>query len=114
MSLTPTASKSARTRCFTVQLGPGWLASAAQERLRLGAPREEPGGRLAWMARQLYEEFTLGEDASPLVIEGLTLAMLGEVATIRLSRGGSAGHAIWSRRASASRRGSRSLPRSWA
>lgn len=68
-----------RTRCFTVQLGPGWLASAAHERLRLGAPREEPGGRLAWMAQQLYEEFSRGEDASPLVIEGLTLAMLGEV-----------------------------------
>lgn len=70
--------ESARSRCFTVQLGPGWLASAAQERLRLGAPREEMGGRLAWMVRQLYEEFTRGEDASLLVIEGLTLALLGE------------------------------------
>ena len=71
--------ESARTRCFTVQLGSGWLASASLERFRLGEPREEAGGRVAWLARQLYEEFSRGDDASPLVIEGLALAMLGEL-----------------------------------
>ena len=71
--------ESARTRCFTVQIGSGWLASASLERFRLAQPREEAGGRIAWLARQLYEEFSRRDEASPLVIEGLALAMLGEV-----------------------------------
>ena len=69
-----------RTRCFTIQLGPEWLAEAAPvERSRLGGPRDQPRGRLAWLARQLHEEFGRGADASALVLEGLLLAMLGEL-----------------------------------
>lgn len=69
-----------RTRCFSVQLGPAWLAEAApEERLRLGGPRDQPRGRIAWWARQLHEEFARGDDASALVLEGLLLAVLGEL-----------------------------------
>jgi AraC family transcriptional regulator len=68
------------TRCFTVQLGPVWLAAAAPgERLRLGGPRDQPRGRLAWLARQLHDEFGQGADGSALVLEGLLLAMIGEL-----------------------------------
>lgn len=69
-----------RTRCFSVQLGPAWLSQAAPaECLGLGGPRDQPRGRIAWLARQLHDEFGRGEDASALVLEGLLLAILGEL-----------------------------------
>jgi AraC family transcriptional regulator len=68
-----------RTRCFSIQLGAGWLCAVPQERFSLGGPREAPRGPLAWFARQLHAEFIRGSDASPLVIEGLALAVLGEL-----------------------------------
>jgi AraC family transcriptional regulator len=72
--------EAAHTRCFTVQLGPLWLAAAAPaEELRLGGPRDQPRGRLAWLAGQLYHEFGQGADASALVLEGLLLAAIGEL-----------------------------------
>ena len=76
-----------RTRCFSLQLGPRWRAAAAPEAdLRLGAPREEPRGQLSWIARQLHEEFSRPDGASPLVIEGLALAIVGELNRIPAPR----------------------------
>jgi AraC family transcriptional regulator len=63
-----------------VQLGPAWLGDAApDEPLALGGPREEPRGQLAWLARQLHDEFGRGGQASELVLEGLLLAVVGEL-----------------------------------
>ncbi|MGH7628056.1 MAG: AraC family transcriptional regulator [Gemmatimonadales bacterium] len=87
-----------RTRCFSVQLGPEWLAQAAPvQRMVLGGPREQPRGRLAWLARQLHEEFERGSDASALVLEGLLLAMLGELT--RCPAGRDNGRPVWVARA---------------
>jgi AraC family transcriptional regulator len=74
--------EASHTRCFTVQLGPVWLAGAGAgrgTRLRLGGPRDQPRGRLAWLARQLHDEFQAGLGASALVLEGLLLAVIGEL-----------------------------------
>jgi AraC family transcriptional regulator len=87
-----------RTGCFTVQLGPTWLAEAALvDRRRLGGPRNESRGRLAWLGRQLYEEFARGSEASGLVLEGLLLAMLGELTRTTVRK--DTGHPAWVGRA---------------
>jgi AraC family transcriptional regulator len=72
--------EAAHTRCFTVQLGPSWRATAAASgELRLGGPRDQSRGRLASLVRQLYDEFAQGADASALGLEGLLLAVIGEL-----------------------------------
>lgn len=86
--------EAAHTRCFTVQLGPLWLAAAASSgELRLGGPRDQPRGRLAWLASQLYHEFGQGADASALVLEGLLLAVIGELT--RRTSASVRGRAAW-------------------
>ncbi|HET8624741.1 MAG TPA: helix-turn-helix transcriptional regulator [Gemmatimonadales bacterium] len=66
-------------------------------RAGLDGPRECCRGRLAWLARHLYDEFAREASASPLVLEGLLLALLGELT--RRSPAGERGHPAWVARA---------------
>jgi AraC family transcriptional regulator len=68
----------AGARTFTVQMEPGW-----RERLHGYAevgdhPREFTDGLPAWLAIRLYHEFREPDAATPLAIEGLTLALMAE------------------------------------
>jgi AraC family transcriptional regulator len=70
----------ARTRCFSVTLGPTLLRRL--ERAGSGplpGPVDLDATRAAWLARQLYTEFERGSDASELTLEGLVLAIVGEL-----------------------------------
>ncbi len=65
-------------RSFIIEVEPLWL-----ERTREHSCIEEDsvdfsGGELELLARKLYREFGLVDDASPLVIEGLMLGIIGE------------------------------------
>lgn len=55
------------------------------------------GGPTAWLAHRLYQEFKNPEQPSPLVIEGLFLALLGE--TARHDKAARRGPPSWLRRA---------------
>ena len=71
----------AEARCFTVNLGGGW-----QDRLQehgsgsLDRPLGTHATRATWLAEHLHREFARDDAASPLAIEGYTLAILGELA----------------------------------
>jgi AraC family transcriptional regulator len=64
---------------FTVVLGTPW-----RDRLReiggLAAPKAVHRSRASWIAHQLYGELRSDDTASALVAEGLSLAMLAEIA----------------------------------
>jgi AraC family transcriptional regulator len=73
-----------RSRCFSVSLG-----STLPARLDQNGAGPLPGAtdlratRAAWLARQLYGEFERGADASSLTLEGLVLAVVGELTRLR-------------------------------
>lgn len=70
----------ARTRCFSVTLGPTVLQRLERGgSARLPGPRDLGTTRAEWLGRQLHGEFARGSDASDLTLEGLVLAILGEV-----------------------------------
>jgi AraC family transcriptional regulator len=67
------------TRCFSVTLGSALLRRLERaEALQLPGPTDLPAGRAAWLARQLYAEFERN-DISGLAVEGLVLAVIGEL-----------------------------------
>jgi AraC family transcriptional regulator len=58
---------------FNIELTPSWLRSAAP----LDQPFDSRGGPLVGLAVRLLDEFEHFDAASPLIIEGLTLQLLG-------------------------------------
>jgi AraC family transcriptional regulator len=84
-------------RSFNLSLSPAWLRRLPGGVPPLAGPCHFRGGPLAGLATRLYEEFTHPDAASPLVIEGLALELLGHCA--RAAGGGGAGSAPgWLRR----------------
>jgi AraC family transcriptional regulator len=70
---------SAEVRSFNIELAPRWLSGAAT-RAALGGPFDSRDGRLVGTALRLLEEFESPDHCSPLVVEGLTLELLGRAA----------------------------------
>ena len=67
-------------RCFTLILGAGLLRRLeGYAPLALPGPTERTASPAAWLARQLHAEFRRGAGGSDLVLEGLALAILGEL-----------------------------------
>jgi AraC family transcriptional regulator len=64
---------------FSVELESQWMEKLRGYASPPGAVLGGRGGDLSWMAHRLYREFRLAESASPLAVEGLTMAMLGDV-----------------------------------
>jgi AraC family transcriptional regulator len=70
-------------RIFIVELAPAWherLDSLDGGRYALGQPVCLRGGPVPAIGLRLYRELLRADDCSPLVVEGLTLEMLGETA----------------------------------
>jgi AraC family transcriptional regulator len=63
-------------RSFNLELTPSWLRSVAGE-LVLDQPFDSGGGPMVRLAVQLLDEFKRPDASSPLIIEGLTLELLG-------------------------------------
>lgn len=68
----------ARGRCFNVQIDSNYLERIREYSVILDSPIDFYGGLLAHLTMKLYKEFCEAEEASPLVIEGLALEILGE------------------------------------
>ena len=67
------------TRIFDVKLKPRWFDDARGHTGALARPHELNGGLAMQLAVRLYREFSEPDEASPLIIEGLVLEILGVV-----------------------------------
>jgi AraC family transcriptional regulator len=65
-------------RSFIVQMEPVWLDRLREYSRIQDDSFDFSGGELERLARKLYKEFAQIDEASPLVIEGLMLEMVGE------------------------------------
>lgn len=68
------------TRLFNARLDARWLSSLSERTIIMDASVCFTNGRLIELAIRLYQEFKNIDTVSPLVVEGLTLEMLGEAA----------------------------------
>jgi AraC family transcriptional regulator len=64
-------------RSFNVEVPRGWLARFESASPRLDRPAEFQGGPAVGAALRLFEEWDYRDSASPLIIEGLALQLLG-------------------------------------
>jgi AraC family transcriptional regulator len=65
-------------RSFNLSLTPVWLRRMPDRVLPLEQPSDFRGTAAVDVAVRLYEEFVHADSASPLIIEGLTLELLGQ------------------------------------
>jgi AraC family transcriptional regulator len=65
---------------FNIEVTPGWHERLRGQATVLDRPADFRGGTLAGLALRLHHEFRHMDDFSPLIIEGLTLEILAEVA----------------------------------
>ncbi len=70
-------------RSFIIEMEPGWLAQIRKQLAVADNSADFRGGVFELLARKLYREFAQLDSASPLIIEGLMMEMLGE--TVRRS-----------------------------
>lgn len=73
-------------RSFIVEIAPDWLARVREQLPVAESSADFHGGVFELLARKLYREFTHEDCASPLIIEGLMLEMLGETTRWRTSQ----------------------------
>jgi AraC family transcriptional regulator len=66
-------------RTFSLHLGAEWLERAREHSWLPVRSVSIQGGTPVWLAARLYDQLRDLDSASPLVIEGLTLQLLGEV-----------------------------------
>jgi AraC-like DNA-binding protein len=95
-------------RMFHVELPDAWVARAREHGAVPDVALDHRRGPMVGLARTLYREFREPDAASPIVIEGVVLEMLGALlrtpsrsgpATKRAARSGSAGPPAWIARA---------------
>lgn len=68
------------TRCFQIVLTPLWLERIQPYCVPLTAPAIYQGGIPTWILTRLYREYQNRDTASPLMLEGLLLELLAEIA----------------------------------
>jgi AraC family transcriptional regulator len=78
----------AGARCFEMRLDPRWLQRLEGCSSALAAPAYLPGGPLSGLALRLCHEARQTDAASALVMEGLALELLGEIARCRTPASG--------------------------
>jgi AraC family transcriptional regulator len=74
-------------RVFSFELGTQWLERAGQCSLTLNDPVQLSSGVAVWLASRLYRELYVTDAASSLVVEGLLLEIVAEVARYVPGRG---------------------------
>jgi len=68
------------SRCFNLEINARWLNRIEQCKAALTEPADFRGGLPAQLSRKLYKEFQNQDELSSLIVEGLTLEILGETA----------------------------------
>jgi AraC family transcriptional regulator len=70
--------------CFNIQFGPEWVERISAFGMgATGTPRDLHRSKAGWLARHLHQEFRTADSASTLAIEGLALALVGEISRAR-------------------------------
>jgi AraC family transcriptional regulator len=67
-------------RAFIFEIAPVQLERLRQHSVRLDKASSHPVGLPAWLAMKLYREYRQMDQLSPLIMEGLALEVIGEVA----------------------------------
>jgi AraC family transcriptional regulator len=65
-------------RSFIVEIAPNWLTQVREHLAIAESSSEFRGGAFELLGHKLYSEFSHTDGASPLIIEGLMMEMLGE------------------------------------
>jgi AraC family transcriptional regulator len=82
-------------QCFTLTMGAAMFRRLEHsDRAELREPLDARASPIAWLLRRLHAEFQQGPTASELVLEGLALAVLGELTRRPGSRAGN-GRPVW-------------------
>lgn len=68
------------TRCFNLQFETEWTERTRPFSVITDTPTDFSGVFLSQLAMRIYKEFCNLDDLSPLIVEGLTLEILGEAA----------------------------------
>src|SRR5712692_9533542 len=71
-------------RCFNLLMDVRWVDRVRQHSAIVEGPTDFHGGLLAQLATRLYKEFRQMDELSPLIVEGLTIEILGEAARYSL------------------------------
>ncbi len=71
-------------RSFLIEISPNWLTQMREHLKMAEAPAAFRGGPFSLLSRRLHREFAEPDAASPLIIEGLLMELLGE--TLRHGR----------------------------
>ncbi len=75
---------------FNIDIAPGWARAAGRTAWPLDEPFDTRAEPMVGLAVRLFQEFSSPDAASPLIIEGLMLELLGQCAraTVRQQTGG--------------------------
>ena len=76
----------APTRCFNLLMDTHWVERVRRHCEIVDSSADFQGGFLAELALRLYKEFRQMDELSPLIVEGLTIEVLGEAARSSLKR----------------------------
>ena len=76
------------TRCFNLQMDETWIKRVQGSSIEIGNPAEFRGGVLSRLAAKVYLEFCRMDGLSSLIVEGLMLEILGEMARQFAQRAG--------------------------
>jgi AraC family transcriptional regulator len=67
-------------RCLNLMIDAAWMERVRQHSEILDSPIDFHGGFLTQLATKLYKEFCRMDELSPMIVEGLTIEILGEAA----------------------------------
>jgi len=65
-------------RFFIIEIEPWWLERVREQGVMIDDSSDFKSGSLAMFAMSLYQEFLAMDEASPLIVEGLMLAIIGK------------------------------------
>lgn len=82
-------------RCLHVEFRSDWIQRHADVSPVLTTGSDFRGGKLAWLARRIYREFSEMDDVSPAAIDGLVLEMLVEAFRIERHHSATEQRARW-------------------
>ena len=66
-------------RFFIIEIDTWWLEKAREQVAIIDSSADFSGGDLTLFALNLYKEFLETDDVSPLIVEGLMLALIGKI-----------------------------------
>ena len=67
----------AGAHCLVIEVPAGWLDHVRANGFRTDEPACTQGGQPQWLGRRLYREYRIGDEASPLAVEGIMLEIAG-------------------------------------